>query len=285
MKKAVYSFWAVALLLVSCKSSVLELNVMSFNIRYNTQQDGANAWNYRKDAAAKIIRLQDADIVGTQEVLSGQLADLNARLPEYASLGVGRADGKEAGEYSAIFYKKNRFKLLESGNFWLSETPELPGKKGWDAACERIATWGIFEDVKTGKRFLAMNTHLDHVGKLAQKEGVNLLLARIGEYRKNLPVILTGDFNMLPDNPAIRQITDPANPQHLVHTQDAAEKTEGQPFTYHNYGKLPAEQCSFIDYIFADKSAKVLLHSVIAERLDGVYLSDHAPVEAKLQWK
>jgi endonuclease/exonuclease/phosphatase family metal-dependent hydrolase len=283
--KNLFYLLASILLLASCKSAQLELNVMTFNIRLDTSSDSLNAWMYRKDVAARIIKNQDADIVGTQEVLINQLNDLKSRLPEYNSLGVGRADGKEKGEFSAILYKKDRFKVIDSGTFWLSETPEVPGVKGWDAACERIATWGILEDIKSGKQFFAMNTHLDHIGKIARSEGVNLILDRIGKLNKGLSVILTGDFNIRPDNPAIERVIDKSNPNHLVHTKDVAETKSGLQGTFHGYGKIPEERRSFIDYIFVGESTKVLSHNVIPEELDGVYISDHAPVAAKIRLK
>jgi endonuclease/exonuclease/phosphatase family metal-dependent hydrolase len=284
MKNLLYLF-ATILLLSSCKSTQLELNVMTFNIRLDTSSDSLNGWMYRKDVAARIIKNQDADIVGTQEVFINQLNDLKSRLPEYGSLGVARTDGKEKGEFSAILYKKDRFKVIDSGTFWLSETPEVPGVKGWDAACERIATWGILEDIKSGKQFFAMNTHLDHIGKIAQSEGVNLILDRIGKLNKGLSVILTGDFNIRPDNPAIGRVIDKSNPNHLVHTKEVAETQSGLQGTYHAYGRIPEERRSFIDYIFVNESTKVFSHNVIPEKLDEVYISDHAPVVAKIRLK
>jgi endonuclease/exonuclease/phosphatase family metal-dependent hydrolase len=283
--KNLFYLLASILLLASCKSAQLELNVMTFNIRLDTSSDSLNAWMYRKDVAARIIKNQDADIVGAQEGLINQLNDLKSRLPEYNSLGVGRTDGKEKGEFSAILYKKGRFKVIDSGTFWLSETPEVPGMKAWDAACERIATWGILEDIKSGKQFFAMNTHLDHIGKIAQSESVNLILDRIGKLNKGLSVILTGDFNIRPDNPAIERVIDKSNPNHLVHTKDVAETKSGLQGTFQAYGHIPEERRPFIDYIFVGESTKVLSHNVIPEKLDDVYISDHAPVAAKIRLK
>ena len=127
------------------------VNVMSFNIRYDNPEDSLDNWEYRKERAANAIRFYDVDILGTQEVLHNQLEDLKQRLPEYGVIGVGREDGKEKGEYSALWYKKERFNLLDSGYFWLSETPEVAGSKGWDGACERIASWAKLQDKVSGK--------------------------------------------------------------------------------------------------------------------------------------
>lgn len=155
------------------------INVMSFNIRYDNPEDSLDNWKFRKDRAANAVRFYDVDVLGTQEVLHNQLEDLKQRLPEYGVVGVGREDGKEKGEYSALWYKKNRFDLLDSGYFWLSETPEVPGSKGWDGACERIASWAKLKDKTSGKEFFALNTHLDHVGVVARREGISLMLDRV----------------------------------------------------------------------------------------------------------
>ena len=133
------------------------INVMSFNIRYDNPEDSLDNWKFRKDRAANAIRFYNVDILGTQEVLHNQLEDLKQRLPEYDVIGVGREDGKEKGEYSALWYKKDRFTLIDSGYFWLSETPEVAGSKGWDGACERIASWAKLKDKVTGKEVFAFD--------------------------------------------------------------------------------------------------------------------------------
>ena len=156
-----------------------EMNVMSFNIRMSTKSDGANWWEYRKDLAANVIKFYDVDMFGAQEVLHNQLTDLLDRLPDYGYVGVGREDGKTKGEYSPILYRKDRFSVVKSGNFWLAEDMNAVGKKGWDAACERVATWAIFKDKKSGKEFFFLNTHLDHMGQVARHEGASLVLKQV----------------------------------------------------------------------------------------------------------
>ncbi|NDV95354.1 endonuclease [Dysgonomonas sp. 521] len=284
MRKLFYLLAAV-LLLTSCNSKPIDLNVMSFNIRYDNPEDSLNNWQYRKDIAAQAIKDQNADVVGAQEVLVNQLNDLKSRLPEYNAIGVGREDGIEKGEYSAIFYKKDRLKEVESGYFWLSETPEVVGSKGWDGACERIATWAILEDVSSKKQFFFINTHLDHVGKVARQEGVTLLLDRATSLGKGLPVVMTGDFNAAPESDVIKHVTDTSNPEHLIHSKDIAVEKSGTQWTFHGFGRVPVERREFIDYVFVSKDIKVLKHSVLPEKLDDKFISDHSVVVAHIEIK
>ena len=187
---------AFVLLVASCsKQPEAKVDVMSFNIRLDHVADSLNNWKYRKDAAAQMIAYYTPDVVGMQEVLKNQLDDLKNRLPQYTALGVGRADGKEKGEYCSLFYKTDRFDLVKSGYFGLSETPDSIGIKGWDAACERIVTWAVLKDKVSGKELAAFNTHFDHIGKVARRESAVLLLAKIREIASDLPVVITGDFN------------------------------------------------------------------------------------------
>lgn len=282
MKKICYILVST-LLLLSCNKTPIDLTVMSFNIRMDTPADSMNSWQYRKDVAAQIIKIEDADIVGTQEVVINQLNDLKSRLPEYNAIGVGRQDGKEQGEHCAIFYKKDRFKLIDSGNFWLSETPLAAGVKGWDAACERVTTWGILEDTESKKRVFVINTHLDHVGKVARQEGVTQLLHWADSLSNGLPIILTGDFNATPDSDVIKHVLDTSKPNALVHTRDIAEIKDGLSGTYHDYGRIPTDNREFIDYIFVSPKTKAKRHSVLPEKLNDIFVSDHAIVTAQIQ--
>lgn len=259
------------------------IHVMSFNIRYDNPEDSLDNWKYRKDRAANAIRFYDADVVGTQEVLHNQLEDLKQRLPEYGVVGVGREDGKEKGEYSALWYKASRFDLLDSGNFWLSETPEVPGSRGWDGACERIASWAKLKDKTSGKEFFALNTHLDHVGVVARREGITLILDRVNQLSGGLPVIVTGDFNSEPESDVIKHVTDPANPEHLTDSRQASPIVYGPAWSFHDFGKIPYERRPLIDYVFVRNGFKVLRYGVLAETENEAFLSDHAPVLVTLE--
>jgi endonuclease/exonuclease/phosphatase family metal-dependent hydrolase len=268
--------------MIACTNMPVDLNVMTFNIRYDNPEDSLNNWQYRKDIAAKVIMMNDIDILGTQEVLVNQLNDLKARLTDYQAIGVGREDGKEKGEYSAIFYKKSRFEEVESGWFWLSETPEVAGSKGWDGACERIATWAILKEKESKKKVFFINTHLDHVGKVARQEGVTLLLNRTKELSKGLPVIITGDFNSQPDSEVFKHITESGE---FMDSRLIALEVSGSSGTFHAFGKIPAEKRDFIDYIFFTNEFIVNSYEVLPEKLDNTYISDHMPVMAKLLLK
>lgn len=284
MKKILFLF--VALLLSAnvlfAQRAKNEMNVMSFNIRMDTPNDKENQWTYRKDLAANVIKFYDVDIFGAQEVLHHQLTDLLERLPGYTYVGVGREDGKTKGEYSPIFFKKDRFTVEDSGNFWLAEDMNAIGKKGWDAACERVATWAILKDKVSGKKFFFLNTHLDHVGKVARHEGASLVLEQVKVKGKNLPSIVTGDFNASPEDEPIQVLTNASDSRHLTHTRTMAPLRYGPEWTFHDYGRIPFDKREWIDYIFVKGNIKVLSHGVLTETLNHLYPSDHCPVISTL---
>lgn len=254
------------------------MNVMSYNIRYDNSGDGENQWRNRKDFAANLVKFHEVDIFGAQEVLHNQLNDLLERLPEFDYIGVGREDGKTKGEYSPIFYRKDRFSVEKSGNFWLSEDINAVGKKGWDAACERVATWAVLRDKETGKRFFFLNTHLDHMGKVARHEGASLVLEQAKLLSGELPIIVTGDFNAAPSDEPIRVLTDPSDPRHLTHTRTIAALKYGPEWTFHDFGRVPLSKREWIDYIFVKGDFKVLRHGSLTDTLNTLYPSDHCPI-------
>ena len=264
---------------VSCNAPQ-ELTVMTLNMRYDNPEDGANNWRFRRERIAELIRSEAVDLLGTQEVLANQFDDLQALLPGYRAVGVGREDGARAGEFNAVFFRSDRFELLDSGVFWLSENPETPGSKGWDGACERLATWTVLRD-KSGGELLFINTHLDHIGEQARREGVALLLRRIETLRAGRPVILTGDFNAEPSSPVIaRIVADSA----LRSAWDTAPIRSGSAWSFSDFGQLPEEERPLIDYVFYCGGLEVVSCSILPDTLGGGYLSDHAPVEARLKY-
>ncbi|HEY0356130.1 MAG TPA: endonuclease/exonuclease/phosphatase family protein, partial [Flavisolibacter sp.] len=211
----VFSFWQL---------SAQELNVMSFNIRLNIASDSLNAWPYRKDKVASQILFHQTHLLGVQEALHNQMMDLQAQLKAYRYVGVGRADGKEQGEYSAIFFDTTRLELLETETFWLAEQTQVPGMKGWDAAIERIVTWAKFRDRKSRKVFYHFNTHFDHMGKEARKQSAKLILAKVKEIAGNHPVIVTGDFNAQPNDEPIKILTDSPNRDKLIDAKSVSQQ-------------------------------------------------------------
>lgn len=255
------------------------LNVMTFNMRYDNPDDESNNWRFRRERVAEVIASHAIDVFGAQELLVHQLSDLTALLPDYQSVGVGREDGADAGEFNPVFFRRDRFTLLDSGTFWLSETPETAGSKGWDGACERIATWAVLRDGK--REFLFINTHLDHVGQVARDKGVALLLERIDALRGERPVILTGDFNSTPQSSVIAHVQQSG----ILHdVKGAAAETAGTSWSFADFGEIPEERRPLLDYIFVNDAFAADRYEVLPDRLDGGYVSDHAPVMAVVRF-
>ncbi len=256
-----------------------EIRVASYNLRYNNSGDGINAWPNRKENVKALVMYHDFDIFGTQEGLVGQLKDL-CEMPGYAYFGGGRDDGKDSGEHSAIFYKTSRFKILESGNFWLSETPDKPGL-GWDATCcNRICSWAKFKDADTKKVFYFFNVHFDHQGVIARKESGKLMVRKIKEIAKDAPAICTGDFNSTPETEQIQEM------QTIL--SDSYKVTQMPPYgpvgTFNAF-KFDAPMKDRIDYIFVSNQFSVLKYAVLTDAKDQRYPSDHQPVVVDLKFK
>ncbi|QJX45813.1 endonuclease/exonuclease/phosphatase family protein [Hymenobacter taeanensis] len=248
------------------------LRVATYNLRLNVASDGQNAWPNRKEMVKNLVRYHNFDVFGTQEGFRGQLNDV-AELPEYTFVGHGRDDGKEAGEHSAIFYKKSRLKMLQTGDFWLSQTPDKPSK-GWDATCcNRICTWAKFQDLKTKREFYFFSVHFDHEGVKARRQSGKLMAQKIQEIAKNAPVICVGDFNSIPSTEQIKTM------QALL--QDAFQVTKQPPYgpvgTFQGF-KLDAPLQDRIDYVFVSKQFDVLDYAVLTDSMRGLYPSDHFTV-------
>lgn len=273
----------ICLVLVMCGMSSAMANgsdlvVASFNLRMNTPRDGQNAWPHRKEMVKNLIRYHEFDLIGTQEGFRGQLDDI-LELTEFAATGSGRDDGKQAGEHSAILYRKDRFKLIASGDLWLSETPNMPGK-GWDAkCCNRIVSWAKLHDVKAKKTFYIFNAHFDHEGVVARRESGKLVVAKIKEIAKSEPVILTGDLNSTPETEQVLLIK-----EHLRDAFDISTTPVYGPVGTFNAFKIDAAPQNRIDYIFVSKHFQVSKYAALTDSLNGRFPSDHFPVVAQIKF-
>lgn len=268
------------------KTDVTHIRVMTFNIRYDEPRDGANTWANRKELVASMIRFHNADLIGVQEALKRQIDDLDKLLPEYAWVGVGRGDGKAAGEYAAIFYRKERFKVLESSTFWLSQTPQVPSS-GWDASYPRIVTWAKLQDNTNRKIFFLFNTHFDHRGEVARTESARLLLNRVSEIARDIPVVVTGDFNFVESSAGYQILTGKSSGESVASKsvlRDARYISQhghhGPTSTYNEFKALVPG--SKIDYVFVKGNIRVVQHGVLSDTWDGRFPSDHLPVLAEI---
>ncbi|WP_010585984.1 endonuclease/exonuclease/phosphatase family protein [Schlesneria paludicola] len=284
MKQALLVFLATAL--IGSNAFAQSLNVMTWNIRYDNPQDGVNGWPNRKDWVAEIILKSKADVAGFQEVLAGQFDDLKLRLPEMKAYGVGRDDGKSAGEFCPIFYRHDRFDLLAQATFWLSPTPEETASKGWDAALPRIASWVKLKDRTTGVELYVINTHFDHRGKQARTESANLLLQRLRETFADHPVILLGDFNTTANSPPYNTLVGRGTQGQEVFLDTyvhSARKPEGPDSTWNGFKAIVPEHR--IDFIFTTKAVKVLRLQILDDQREKRFPSDHLPVVTELTMK
>jgi len=258
-----------------------KMNVASFNIRMKTDSDVGNLWKDRYTHLTDLIKFHEFEIFGVQEAFKEQLNDMSAKLPEFKYIGVGRDDGADKGEHSSIFYDSKRFEVGKSGTFWLSPTDTEKPNKGWDAALPRICTWGIFKDKSNGKKFIFMNTHFDHVGVEARRESAKLILAKAKEFAKDLPLILTGDFNIDETNEAYFTLAKSGVVQDVY---DLAKIKYEPNSSFNAWGKNIQEKAR-IDHIFITKPFTVRKYGILTDTYMGKFPSDHFPVMAELSWK
>ncbi|MCW1884025.1 endonuclease/exonuclease/phosphatase family protein [Luteolibacter flavescens] len=255
------------------------LRVLSYNLRYITPGDkGERAWTARRDQAAELIKKDESDIVGLQEGLPQMMNDLADRLPGYAVIGVGREDGIDRGEYAAILVKADRFRVQESGTFWLSDTPEVVASCTWGNTVTRICTWAKLYDRETKKTFHFFNTHLDHASPEAREKGTALILSRIAPRRAAGPVIITGDFNAAEADPLHKAIRDAGFADIWKTVNPDTPASEAGTFNEFTGVKDSAR----IDYIYATPDLKGTESEIIRSSKNGVYPSDHFPVRATL---
>ncbi|MFA9188201.1 endonuclease/exonuclease/phosphatase family protein [Flavobacterium sp. FBOR7N2.3] len=272
---------ALVLLLFIVQIKAQNLKVMTYNIRLDVASDGENSWSHRKDYFNSQIQFYEPDVFGIQEATPNQVIDIATALPEYNYVGIGREEeGK--GESSNIFYKKEHLKIHSSATFWLSETPNKISR-GWDAACNRVCTYALFEDQKNKQMFWVFNTHLDHMGEEARTKGIELILHKMKELNtKNYPVIFMGDFNLEPSSERIIALKKVMN--------DTRDFSENKPFgpsgTFNNF-KHNEPVTLLLDYIFISQqnTFKVKKFAVLSDSKDLKYPSDHLPVYTELSYK
>ena len=276
MKRLTLLIMAVAFMLpqtiMAGKPENTELKVMSYNIRLGSANDGTNSWAMRYTATGEMLEDQKPDVFGVQEALDYQVRYIE-EMCGYEYVGVGRENGKSEGEHMAIFWNKKTVSMLKWGTFWLSETPEKPSM-GWDAACKRTATWALMKDKRTGKKFYFINTHLDHKGAEAQKNGLKLIVDRLSEINPDgYPMVLTGDFNITPDNKALTELD-----AKMQSARKIAEKTDSLD-TYNGWGR----GSGVIDYIYVSGFSSCPEFQTVVKRYnDRKFVSDHYPVVARL---
>ena len=297
---------AIAILL-SCPAIAQEMLVGTYNIRYKNDNDSirGEVWSKRCQVICDQVNFMSPAIFGTQEVLHSQLSDLLNGLRNYGYIGVGRDDGKTKGEYAAIFYDKSRIQLLDHGDFWLNETPDRPAL-GWDAVCIRICTWGKFKDLRSGRKFYFFNLHMDHVGRVARREGARLVVSKIREIAGMKPVVLTGDFNVDQTDEIYSIFT---NSGILTDSYTAASIRFAENGTFNDY-KPQLKTSSRIDHVFVSPSIHVDAYGVLTdsywtpqansaaqqksseaqqEITYGTYTrhnpSDHYPVMVRIKWE
>lgn len=277
LKSFIILLIAVVLMPVLALGQKAAFNIASYNLRQLNDGDNreGNGWTVRAPHVAALISYHDFDIFGTQEGFKSQLDDLKALLPGYDYIGVGRDDGAEAGEHSAIFYNTSKFAVLDHGDFWLSETPDRPGL-GWDAACVRICTWGHFKHLASGREFLYFNLHMDHVGTTARVESAKLVKKRLTDLDATLPMFLSGDFNVDQFSPSYAEII---KGDLLCDSHDRAGMVYEVTGTYNGYS-TDNYTPSRIDHIFVSPSVKVLKYGVLSDTyrtpVEGEQATKHA---------
>ena len=254
----------------------LQLKVMTYNIRYNNPKDGENAWPNRKEKVTELVLKQKADIIGMQEALVDQVEFLDENLSGYARVGVGRDDGQTKGEFSPIYYDKDRFSLRDNGTFWLSKTPEIPGSKSWDAAITRICTYVYLIENETNQHFWVFNTHFDHKGNRARTESSKLILNKAKEMVGNEPFVLLGDLNFTPESEGYALLENELTDVFICYREGPT--TTGKGF------EVGKKEGGRIDHILFSKKLRCESYSII-DKNDGTwYPSDHLPVVSTLRF-
>lgn len=266
------------LLLLTLAAGAEPLRVMTYNIRFPNREDGVNYWDNRRDVAIQMLRQASPDLIGAQELFFRQGDDIVSALPEYVWLGNSR-EGVHRGEYMGIFFKKDRFDLLEMGQFWLSETPNRPASMSWKVSLPRMVTWVRLNDKRTGKPLYFLDTHFAHRAEdeLARANSAKVIADFLAKLPAGVPVILAGDFNTVPGKEAYKTIT-----AYLKDAWDAAAERVGPPDTFHGF-QGAARAARRIDWILYRAPWKVTRAETITMHDGDRYPSDHYPVIADFQ--
>lgn len=263
--------------LLGRSAPAMELTVATYNLRLDLPSDGIDAWPQRRDAVIELVRRHGFDVLGTQEGLAHQIDDM-ARMPGYAAAGVGRDDGARGGEFAAIVYRSDRFERLDTGDFWLSPTPDRPSK-GWDArCCNRLATWVRLRERRSGRAFVVLSVHFDHEGSVARRESARLVLHKLAAIARGDPVICVGDFNALPGSEPVELMTRSLRDAR-AHSERAPTGPDGT-FNGFRHDRVAVDR---IDHIFVGPGWTVLWHATLDDQSHGRYPSDHLPVAARLR--
>ena len=279
--KSLFTAAIVSFLIFGIQANVIAQthNFATFNIRYANQNDVGNLWEDRLPHVISLIQFHQIELFGIQEGLHHQVTELTDGL-NYKYIGVGRDDGTDKGEYAAILYDDKKFKLLDHGTFWLSPTPEKPSK-GWDAALNRICTWGKFED-SDGVKFMVFNIHYDHIGQQAREESSKLVVAQAEKMNsEKLPVILMGDFNVKPDNEAYKTIVSKEGWKDARLISEIPSYGPAGTFTGFDWERMPD---GIIDHIFVKGKLTVIRHGILTDNYGKKYPSDHFPVLAEIKF-
>lgn len=279
MNKTVLLVWCglSVLLLQGCNQKAgksYPINVLTTNIRCSVPSDGINYWDNRKEWLTDCINFMEPDVFGAQEVTSQQLKDMLQMMPSYNYIGLAR-DKSPASEFSPVFYRKDKFELLEHLTFWLSDHIDSVGYKGWDAACPRIVSWAKLKDKTSGLEFYFFNTHFDHIGEVARTESAKLIAKKVKEIVGDKPFFIVGDLNTTPNSEAYAILN-----AKFKDSYETAKKKYGPKYTFNGFLIEPDASRQRIDYIFTSKGIETLKHYVIDGQRGSKYLSDHFPILA-----
>ena len=274
------NLFVIILMLVSLVSEAQQISVLTYNIKFDDRNDAVNNWDARKEFLISQLNYNHPDVFGIQEGLQHQLEGIKNGLEAYQYIGVARDDGKSKGEYSAIFYDTKKLKVLKNDTSWLSETPEKPSR-GWDAALPRICTYGLFKELGSGKEFYVFNTHFDHIGDQARKASAKLILNKIKAINTDdLPVVLTGDFNLQADAEGIQYILEQLTDTHT----EAGKNAFGPEGTFNGF-HFSEPVTGKIDYVFINNGFQTIRSGILSDSFNCHYPSDHFPVFVALYFK